>query len=237
LQLLGTTTPITFVKDVLFPYSSQHLESYISNSLDSLETKQILTDLHTQHSEDIRDGRLDSHSTVSNFESLMAYVQAMIAADRKVPVLKKLQGLVWKQGYATGALLAHVYDDVPPFLRSMQDRGVAVCIYSSGSRGAQQLLFKHTNFGDLRSYLNVYFDTTVGQKRAVKSYQEILLSLGYTETPSEVLFVTDILEEAVAAKEAGMRAVLSLRPGNAVLPVAAVHGFTEITTFDQLSSA
>ena len=173
-------------------------------------------------------------------EQVVRFAQSLIAADRKIPALKRLQGLVWKQGYASGALRAIVYDDVAPFLQHMSARKVPVGIYSSGSRGAQQLLFQHTNCGDLRSLLSVYFDTTVGQKQVAASYADILLTLGCTSSgpaagaasPSEVLFVTDVLAEAVAAREAGMRAVISVRPGNA--PLAEDHGFPEITSFSQL---
>lgn len=240
----GTTTPITFVKDTLFPYSSKHLQSYIEDTLLSPQTQEILQSLREQHDQDVLSGCVQGAALggkggvveAGEVSNLVVYAQSLITADRKVPALKRLQGLVWKQGYRSGNLNAVVYDDVPPFLNRMQTSGVSVGIYSSGSRGAQQLLFQHTNFGDLRSLLAVYFDTVVGQKKESKSYAEILLTLGYTDSTRDVLFVTDILEEAVAAREAGMRAVLSLRAGNAEITTPQrVHGFPEITSFDQLN--
>ena len=36
--------------------------------------------------------------------------------DRKSPGLKRLQGLVWLQGYRDGSLVGQVYPDVKPAL-------------------------------------------------------------------------------------------------------------------------
>jgi methylthioribulose 1-phosphate dehydratase/enolase-phosphatase E1 len=236
---IGTTTPITFVKGVLFPYSSTHLTQHLTDTLDSPTTQTIITALLDQHQKDVT-----SHSPGGSVEikyhsdgkvvidTVSEYARALIHADRKVPPLKQLQGNIWKKGYACGDLHAVVYEDVKPFLTRMRECDVSVCIYSSGSRGAQQLLFKYTNEGDLRPYLNAYFDTTVGQKQSASSYADILLTLGCTDTPSDVVFVTDVVGEATAALEAGMRAVVSVREGNAPLPVG--HGFPVITSFDQL---
>lgn len=239
LDIEGTTTPITFVKDVLFPYSSRHLQQHLADTLDAPITQAIIASLIEQHQldvvESVFEGNivLDYHPNGSVvLDTVVSYARALIAADRKIPALKQLQGLIWKRGYTDGDLHAVVYEDVKPFLTRMKERKVPVCIYSSGSRGAQQLLFKYTNDGDLRPLLNAYFDTTVGQKRVAASYQEILLTLGCTDRPQDVVFVTDVVDEAVAAQEAGMRAVISDRPGNAPLP--SDHGFSVVTSFDQL---
>ena len=226
--MAGTTTPITFVKDVLFPYSSKHLNSYLTKTWQTKQTQEIVSDLVKQQKAD----GADVKGVVTNVAQVVEYAISLIEADRKVSPLKKLQGLIWKQGYANGDLQAVVYDDVPVFLERMRDKGKHSCIYSSGSRGAQQLLFKHTNFGDLRHMLHAYFDTSVGQKNNTQSYADIILTLGYPDKPSEILFVTDIIGEAIAAKDAGMQAVISVRPGNAKLPMN--HGFPVINSFDLL---
>ena len=51
--------------------------------------------------------------------------------------------------------------------------------------------------------------------------REICLSLG-VDSPSEVLFLTDLIAEAEAAKLADVRTVLSVRPGNDPLPAVSV---------------
>ena len=246
LDIEGTTTPITFVKDVLFPYARDQVENYLRKHWYGDAQSDLIALLH-QHAADKNDGSLLSLSALSKLslkserllftESLLiaftTYVQWNIEKDRKIKALKDLQGKIWKDGYDSGALNAIVYDDVPLFLKRMKHLGKNVCIYSSGSRSAQKLLFKHSNHGDLREYLSCYFDTVVGHKRDASSYNEISLYLG-VDKASEILFVTDIFEEAVAATEAGMSAMISIRPGNAPLLHDQINFCKCITSFDEI---
>jgi enolase-phosphatase E1 len=45
-------------------------------------------------------------------------------ADRKIAPLKALQGLIWEQGYASGAIRGHVYADAAAGLRRWHQRGL-----------------------------------------------------------------------------------------------------------------
>lgn len=174
------------MKDVLFPYSSKHLGSSLAGSRSSA-SKELMKELREHYLQTFPD--TPKHEVTA--EVITQHCLDLILRDQKVPALKKLQGEIWKHGYASGALQSEVYPDVPVFLRRMNAEDVAVCIYSSGSRGAQQLLFQHTKSdGDLRPLLTAYFDTAVGQKQSASSYSEILLTLGCVETPEDVLFVT-----------------------------------------------
>lgn len=67
------------------------------------------------------------------------------------------------------------------------------------------------------------------------SYKEIGLSLGL-DSGEEVIFATDIYEEAVAAKATGWRAVLVSRPGNKPLPAKASSEFAVIESLEGLLS-
>ncbi|CAN0022087.1 unnamed protein product, partial [Hapterophycus canaliculatus] len=96
---------------------------------------------------------------------------------------------------------------------------------------AQRLLFSKSTVGDLRPYLSAYFDTSIGGKKEAASYREICLSLG-VDSPSEILFLTDLIHEAEAAKLANLRAVLSVRPGNEPLPDE--HPFETVTDFNSI---
>ncbi|CAN0008572.1 unnamed protein product, partial [Choristocarpus tenellus] len=127
------------------------------------------------------------------------------------------KGRIWKGGYASGRLKGDTYSDVPVAMKRWCKSGKRVAIYSSGSREAQRLLFNNIPSGELCSYISTYFDTSVGSKLEEASYREITLSLGVAD-PSEVLFVTDMLAEAKAAKDAQLEVVLAVRPGNAPLP-------------------
>jgi methylthioribulose 1-phosphate dehydratase / enolase-phosphatase E1 len=150
----------------------------------------------------------------------------------QVPPVKDLQGMIWKTAYESGDLRGEVYPDVPLALKRWQAQGHRVAIYSSGSRAAQRLLFAHSTAGDLTPCLSAYFDiTTAGRKAEAASYAQIALSLGVVQL-SDVLFVTDVLAEAEAARAAGCSVVISVRPGNAALPEG--HGFDTVTSFDSL---
>lgn len=219
----GTTTPITFVKDVLFPYSAKHVEAYLVAHKGAAEVMTIAHELAPIDKKGKK--KTEPH------EVALA-VQALIAQDSKLSFLKKLQGLIWEEAYTSGAIKSSIYADVPASFRRLSHAGVKVSIYSSGSRSAQRLLFKHSDRGDLRSLISCYFDTKVGNKREADSYREIVQSLG-VDSASEILFVTDILEEAQAAKEAGLDCIISSRPGNAPLS-SKDHSFQVVTTFDEL---
>jgi methylthioribulose 1-phosphate dehydratase/enolase-phosphatase E1 len=240
----GTTTPITFVKDVLFPYAANEVASYLGKTWDTELTKGDVKALYDLIDEDLTNdkGEFVLKATVgrdvatkqpkdSQVEYLASHVKLYIQKDRKIGALKQLQGHIWNEGYESGTLQSIVYDDVPPFFAKAKSSGAQVNIYSSGSREAQHSLFKYSDKGDLRTYLSAYFDTKVGLKRESGSYKEILMYLG-ADKPSDVCFVTDIIEEAIAASEVGIEAVLSVRPGNAPLPKS--HQFKAITAFDQL---
>ncbi len=86
--------------------------------------------------------------------------------------------------------------------------------------------------GNLRPYLSAYFDTSSGPKQEAKSYKEIALSLGLDPALDTILFATDVLGEAEAAKAAGWQAVLVSRPGNKALPDG--HGFRVISSMQDL---
>ncbi|CAI5725159.1 unnamed protein product [Peronospora destructor] len=236
LDIEGTTTPIAFVHDVLFPYVTNNVARFLEQTWDSPGTKADVTALVDQYKKDKADGSnppaLDAQQSTKNLiDDLTAYVKWNVAADRKIGPLKQLQGHMWLQGYETGELKALVFDDVPPCLNRLRARGVRVGIYSSGSRQAQKLLFQYSDKGDLREYLTVYFDTKIGHKREVESYKEIVESLG-VDSAKDVLFVTDVIEEAQAAEAAGLDTVLSVRPGNKPLPES--HHFATIHSFSEL---
>nr|AFK37796.1 unknown [Lotus japonicus] len=152
----------------------------------------------------------------------------MIKADRKITALKELQGHIWRTGFENNELEGIVFDDVPEALEKWYALGTKVYIYSSGSRLAQRLIFGKTNYGDLRKYLSGFFDTAVGNKRETRSYVEISQSLGVDKS-SDILFVTDVFQEATAAKAAGLEVIIFIRPGNGPLPEN--HGFKTIKSF------
>eukprot|EP00903_Cladosiphon_okamuranus_P013426 g12506.t1 len=242
LDIEGTTTPITFVKDVLFPYARDHLAQHIKDRWQEEELQRLVLELKTQAEADAKaEGAarvpvvLDALSAGVGVEKAQAsvaeYVRYVMSLDRKLGPMKSLQGHIWRQGYADGGLVGEVYEDVKPAFQRWTEAGKRLAIYSSGSREAQRLLFSKSTAGDLRPFLSAYFDTSVGGKKDASSYREICLSLG-VDSPSEVLFLTDLIAEAEAAKIANVRAVLSVRPGNEPLPTH--HPFETVTDFNAI---
>ena len=140
-------------------------------------------------------------------------VMRLMDADVKATGLKQLQGLIWKSGFESGELKAHVYDDVPPALAAWNAAGKDMRIYSSGSVQAQKLFFGHTIAGDLLPHFRGHYDTTTGPKKEAASYQKIAAEFGLP--PSEILFLSDVVAELDAARAAGMQTALVVRPGNA----------------------
>jgi enolase-phosphatase E1 len=145
--------------------------------------------------------------------------------------LKELQGRIWEEGYRRGDLVAEVFPDVPRALARWRDRGIPVGIFSSGSVLAQQLLFRHTEAGDLTPFLRWYFDTHIGPKRDPESYRRIAGEAGHPA--GAMLFVSDVSAELDAARDAGMQVRLAIRPGNPEQP--GVDQYAVVTTFDELS--
>ncbi|KAK6946706.1 hypothetical protein RJ641_000179 [Dillenia turbinata] len=238
LDIEGTTTPISFVADVLFPYACDNVGKHLAATYDTAETQDDIRLLCAQVQEDLEQGVVGAVPIPSPDEgkeeviaALVANVEAMIRADRKITSLKQLQGHIWRTGFQNNELEGVVYDDVPEALEKWHALGIKVYIYSSGSRLAQRLIFGNTNYGDLRKYLSGFFDTAVGNKRETRSYVEISESVG-VDNPSEILFVTDVYQEAIAAKSAGLEAIISIRPGNGPLPEN--HGFKTVKSFSEI---
>jgi enolase-phosphatase E1 len=206
LDIEGTTTPIAFVHDVLFSYARDHVREFLQANADKEEVWADVALLHDEHADDVSKGR--------NPPPLVAdYVEWLIALDRKSTGLKSLQGKIWRQGYEDGSLKSQVFADVAPAFERWHARGLSINIFSSGSVLAQKLLFAHTEFGDLTRFIDDYFDTNVGKKGEVGSYTRIAKKMGLAA--AEILFVSDVVEELDAAHDAGMKVLLSIRPGNA----------------------
>ncbi|GMP67308.1 hypothetical protein CsSME_00027347 [Camellia sinensis var. sinensis] len=232
LDIEGTTTPISFVTGVLFPYVNNNLVKHLAASYDCDETQHDISLLRSQIQSDLKQGIAGSVPVAPDYmgkemviETLAANVEAMIHANRKVTALEQLQGHIWRTGFQSNELAGVVFDDVPEALERWHALGIKVYVYSSDSREAQQLLFANSNYGDLRMYLCGFFDTTIGSKRDTRSYVEILRTVG-VDRPADMLFVTNMIQEAESARAAGLEVMISIRPGHRPLPEN--HGFRTI---------
>jgi enolase-phosphatase E1 len=216
LDIEGTTTPIAFVHDVLFPFARAGVRAYLEKHFDQTVVQEDLARLREEHGADVSQHltppALSNASVAATIDSLATYLYWLMDQDRKTTALKSLQGKIWQQGYAEGRLKSLVFADVPPALERWHNAGLNVSIFSSGSILAQQLLFAHTEAGDLTRFLSRYFDTTTGPKSTGESYCRIAAEL--ERAPHQVLFVSDVVAELDAARLAGLKTLLCIRPGN-----------------------
>ncbi|MCK7543278.1 acireductone synthase [Marinobacter bryozoorum] len=198
----GTTSSISFVHEVLFPYAREHMAEFVRD---------------WQHEDLVVAEQMDvvaekSGCDRSDTEGLIRVLEDWIDEDRKETALKTLQGMLWEQGYQHGAFDGHVYPDAAEYLRFWHDRGLRLYVYSSGSVKAQKLIFGFSSEGDLTPFFSGYFDTNVGGKKDAASYRNILDELGVE--PRTVLFLSDVEAELSAAESVGMRTCWLVREGD-----------------------
>lgn len=196
----GTTSSLSFVKDVLFPYARAHLAAFVR---EHARDAQVAPQLDAV--------RREAGDPALTQEAVIEQLLAWIDQDRKITPLKALQGMIWEHGYRSGDFQGHVYADAARALRDWHARGIALYVYSSGSVQAQKLLFAHTGFGDLTPLFEGYFDTNVGGKLDAGSYRAIAASIGVA--PAEMLFLSDVRAELDAAAAAGCRTMWLVREG------------------------
>ena len=210
LDIEGTTCPVSFVGQVLFPYAAERLETYL-NTHDGEPDVQALVEEVRQAWKNDADAAGAGLSWSAD-GSVTPYLRWLIQVDRKLTPLKDLQGRIWAAGYADGELKGPLFPDVAPALRRWWRDGLSLSVYSSGSVPAQQLLYGHSSAGDLRPLFSHWFDTRVGLKQQRESYQAITEQMGVE--PGKVLFISDAVAELEAAEKTGMAVLFSDRPGN-----------------------
>ena len=217
IDIEGTTSSLSFVKDVLFPYARANLAEYVRRHADEPQVKILLEESCNEVGAELETGRL------------IAQLIQWIDEDKKVTPLKSLQGLIWEAGYRQGDFKGHVYRDAAENLKAWKAKGLDLYIYSSGSVYAQKLLFAHTEYGDLTPLFSGYFDTHIGGKKEPESYCKIAGQLGIPA--DQLLFLSDIKEELDAARKAGFKTIWLTR--DSALDSQAEH--QQVSSFNQIS--
>ena len=229
LDIEGTTSSVRFVYDQMFPFVREHLDRFLADHWqhDSLkESLELLANDLDYDSFEIWCG--DKSPNVAQRKVANEVIRLM-DGDIKATGLKSLQGLIWKSGFNSGVLRAHLYDDVVPALDRWLAAGKEIRVYSSGSIHAQKLFFGHSIHGNILDRFRGHFDTTTGSKKEAASYTTIAAE--FAIPPSEILFVSDIVAELDAASAAGFAVALSLRPENEPQPP---HSYPTVESFDQI---
>ena len=229
LDIEGTTTPISFVYDTLFPYARAHLLQYLEEHADDPELHRDLDQLSKENQAEISQSAPIISEARSSSQAY-GYLVWLMDQDRKSPALKAIQGKIWETGYSSGRLKSTIFPDVPRALERWHRQGCRTAIYSSGSVLAQKLIFCHSDCGDLTPWIEAYFDTAIGPKTEVASYRKISGKLG--STPQEILFLSDSPAELDAAEAAGLDVRLTIRPGNRSVPHPVHH--RPVSSLDEL---
>ncbi len=191
----GTTSSLAFVKDTLFPYASKNLPDFIWDNEREEDVAALLDEV-----------RKEERNPELNLQEVIEVLLRYIEEDQKITALKALQGMIWEEGYQSGDLVGHIYEDAMRGLKRWQDQNIQLYVYSSGSIAAQKLIFGHTEYGDLTSLFSGYYDTTTGSKKETESYEAIAADIGFPV--SEILFLSDSTEEINAAAAAGMNVMV-----------------------------
>lgn len=213
----GTTSSLSFVKDVLFPYARAHLPDFVRTHRQQAEVACLLEDARQLIGEAVDD------------EALITQFIDWIDRDQKITPMKALQGLIWQDGYQQGAFDGHIYDDALRQLQHWKQQGFDLYVYSSGSVYAQKLLFGHTAHGDLTPLFSGFFDTNVGGKKEPASYLAIAEQIGLSG--EQILFLSDIEDELNAAQQAGFQTYWLVRD-QAIDPSAAHRQVSDFDAID-----
>ncbi|QLL11767.1 acireductone synthase [Pseudomonas chlororaphis] len=211
----GTTSAVSFVFEVLFPYAVQQLPDFVRKHVTRADV-----------AEQLQAVREASGEPAADVERVIEILLGWIAEDRKATPLKTLQGMVWEQGYRAGQLKGHVYPDAVAALQHWHQAGYRLYVYSSGSIQAQKLIFGRSTAGDLAPLFSGFFDTASGPKREVQSYQRITQAIGCA--PGQILFLSDVVQELDAAKSAGLATCGLVREGGVLAGHANVASFADI---------
>lgn len=231
LDIEGTTSSISFVYDVMFPFVRRELNQYLCTNWDSAALNEACDLIAKDAGHESFIAWCGNEIEIDKRQQLLREeVLRLMNGDVKATGLKALQGLIWRSGFESSEIRAHVYEDVPPAIQSWNDAECDVRIFSSGSIAAQKLFFGHTVVGNMLHLFRGHYDTTTGPKKEARSYLTIAKDFGLP--PMQILFLSDVFAELEAAHAAGMLTCLCKRPGNVKVPAGHCH--PEITSFDQI---
>jgi len=220
----GTTSSISFVHKVLFPLAYDAMETFIKTNANNPELQSDMEKFKSTATTHLS----KKIENITN-EDVIQLLKDFIKKDIKDTFLKQVQGLIWKESFEKGTIKGHLYRDVLPAFKKWKQMGIILSIYSSGSVQAQKLYFKYSDSGDLSPFISYYFDTTTGGKKDTLSYTKITQKLD--AEPEEILFISDVPEELIAAKTAKLQTLLAVRENS---PLQSDE-FKIIRSFDEIN--
>jgi enolase-phosphatase E1 len=198
-DITGTTTPASFVHDVLFPFVRTRLPAWLART-DIAEVAAAIAEARRSVPDQ------EPPTTLAHW----------LERDGRAPPLIALQSLIWQEGYREGALHSAIFADVPPALMRWARAGLRLYAYGIASAAAQRSIFANSTGGDLAALFSGFFDTRVGSKREPDSYARLAIAINLP--PVEILYLSDTETDLDAAAAAGMRTCQIVRADEGTLP-------------------
>jgi enolase-phosphatase E1 len=221
LDIEGTTSSTWFVHKTLYPYSRERFATWIAAHWERPDVQRqvgLVRELAGEPDADL--------------DGVVHALYRWLDADQKVTPLKAFQGWIWDEGFASGDLTSHFFDDAIPAMQAWHAEGKRLVIFSSGSLSAQHAWFGNTPAGSLLPLISAHFDTeNAGPKRMEESYRKIAAELG--AEPSTLVFLSDLVAELDGARAAGWHTVGVRREGDQYFDQG-VGDHLAVTSFAQL---
>jgi enolase-phosphatase E1 len=218
LDIEGTTSPTSSVREKLYDYTRRHLGRWLADNAGGAADPVIA---------ETRSLAGQPGATAAEVAEILC---GWLNSDIKAEPLKVAQGLVCAEGFRAGALHGEFFDDVPPALKAWHTQGLKLYVFSSGSVRNQQDWFGTAVGGELASLISGWFDlSTAGAKGESSSYQTIAEAIGVS--PDRILFLSDHPDELDAAQGAGWSVIGVSRPGEPNSPRPPhrwIHSFEEV---------
>jgi enolase-phosphatase E1 len=222
IDIEGTTSPTSSVREKLYAYTRQHLGQWLADNLGGAADPVIA---ETR----VLAGQPDA--TPAEVTEILC---DWLNSDIKAEPLKTAQGLICAEGFRSGALHGEFFDDVPEALAAWHGIGIALHVFSSGSVRNQQDWFANARGQELASLISGWFDlSTAGAKGESSSYEKIAKAIGLA--PDRILFLSDHPDELDAAAAAGWSVLGVDRPGEPNSPRPPhrwIHSFDEVDLQD-----
>ncbi|GAA5073371.1 acireductone synthase [Nocardia iowensis] len=219
LDIEGTVSPVAAIRDSLVPYARPRIAEWVRKSEPEIA---LIIDAV----------RLAMGDVAADLDVVTERLHQWSDLGIRAEPLGALQGLIWLDGFASGALSARFYADVPPVLEAWHRSGVPVYVFCAESELVQQLWFAHSEFGDLAHSIGGYFDSaSEGADDDPVSYRLIAKVIGVP--PERITFASAAIEKLDAAAAAGLRTAGVSRPDDGSPDVGEhprITRFSEITT-------
>lgn len=230
MDIEGTTTDRNFMHTTLSPFFKSQMTAFLTDAFEWREVKQVIKQLRLlqQSGQYARMPIVAVGSKTAVISSVTENIRWQIRHKTMSSELKQMQLLCWLWGFDKDMIRTHIYDDVSTAMDRWKAQGVKLAIYSSGMVIAQKLFFTKTTRGNLFPLIDYFFDSSIGDKTDSQSYKIIVNTMKCEA--KRVTFVTDDPNEAKAALNAGLEAVVIERPGKAVDS----QGLTKVTSFNQI---